>query len=448
MTSPTIRIAAAGDAILNRRISGLGDPDFLAFRDLVRGADVAIANFEMTTPRPPIVPAPTHGLAVSARPFVIDELRWLGFGLFNLANNHATAYGWQGYADTLDELGMRAVAVGGGGRTLAEARAPGYIDIDGRRVALVGVTTTNAEAVLAADGGRGTAGRPGANPLRFTLEYHLDDARFQRLADLDAAIGTHRSRRARAIFSRSARAAERDPDRLRFLGGDFRRAAEIGVRGRLHGPDIEALERSIAEAARQADLVVASIHCHEGVAGEWNGDGAPDFLVEAAHRAIDAGAHLVAGHGPHRLRGVELHRGRPILYSLGNLFLQVETVEPVPPEALVEEGLPGDAPPADYHDRISIDVDGRPAGFAADPVWWESLLVDAEFEAGELRRLRLHPLELGHALARPQRGVPRLVDAERGTAILERVAGLSTPFGAAVRVEVEGGRAVGVVNHT
>jgi poly-gamma-glutamate synthesis protein (capsule biosynthesis protein) len=445
MTSSTIRIAAAGDAILNRRISGLADPDFLAFRDLVRGADLAIANFEMTTPRPPIVPGPTHGLAVSARPFVIDELRWLGVGLFNLANNHATAFGWQGYADTLDELDTRAVAIAGGGRTLAEARAPGYVEVDGRRVALVGVTTTNAGVVLAADGGRGTAGRPGANPLRFTLEYHLDDARFRSLADLDAAIGTDRSRRARAMFSRSARAVERDPDRLRFLGGDFRRAAAVAVRGRLHGPDIEALERSIGEAARQADLVVVSIHCHEGVAGEWNGDSAPDFLVEAAHRAIDAGAHLVAGHGPHRLRGIELHRGRPVLYSLGNLFLEIETVEPVPPEALGEEGLPGDAAPADYHDRVWTDTDGTPAGFAADPVWWESLLVDADFEAGELRRLRLHPLELGHAMVRPQRGVPRLVDVARGTAILERVAALSTPFGTVLRVEIDDRRAVGIV---
>lgn len=37
-----------------------------------------------------------------------------------------------------------------------------------------------------------------------------------------------------------------------------------------------------------------------------------------AHAAIEAGADLVVGHGPHVLRGMEFHRGRLIAYSLGN----------------------------------------------------------------------------------------------------------------------------------
>ena len=36
-------------------------------------------------------------------------------------------------------------------------------------------------------------------------------------------------------------------------------------------------------------------------------------------RAVDAGADLVLGSGPHVLRGIELDRGRLIAYSLGNL---------------------------------------------------------------------------------------------------------------------------------
>ena len=38
-----------------------------------------------------------------------------------------------------------------------------------------------------------------------------------------------------------------------------------------------------------------------------------------AHAAVDAGADLVLGSGPHVLRGIELYRGRLIAYSLGNL---------------------------------------------------------------------------------------------------------------------------------
>jgi hypothetical protein len=39
-----------------------------------------------------------------------------------------------------------------------------------------------------------------------------------------------------------------------------------------------------------------------------------------AHAVIDAGADGVVGHGPHVLRGIELYRGKPIVYSLGNFL--------------------------------------------------------------------------------------------------------------------------------
>jgi hypothetical protein len=37
-----------------------------------------------------------------------------------------------------------------------------------------------------------------------------------------------------------------------------------------------------------------------------------------AHRAIDAGADIVWGHGPHVVRAVDLYKDRFIAYSLGN----------------------------------------------------------------------------------------------------------------------------------
>jgi Bacterial capsule synthesis protein PGA_cap len=42
-------------------------------------------------------------------------------------------------------------------------------------------------------------------------------------------------------------------------------------------------------------------------------------LRRFAHRAVDAGADLVLGSGPHVLRGMERYRNRLIAYSLGNL---------------------------------------------------------------------------------------------------------------------------------
>jgi Bacterial capsule synthesis protein PGA_cap len=67
----------------------------------------------------------------------------------------------------------------------------------------------------------------------------------------------------------------------------------------------------IAALRRTVDLVVAS--CHWGL-----GEEVLDYMTEIAHAAIDAGADLVIGHGPHYSLPVELYRGKPIFYGLGS----------------------------------------------------------------------------------------------------------------------------------
>jgi poly-gamma-glutamate capsule biosynthesis protein CapA/YwtB (metallophosphatase superfamily) len=41
-------------------------------------------------------------------------------------------------------------------------------------------------------------------------------------------------------------------------------------------------------------------------------------MTEIGHEAIDAGADLVIGHGPHYSLPIEVYKGRPIFYGLGN----------------------------------------------------------------------------------------------------------------------------------
>ena len=62
---------------------------------------------------------------------------------------------------------------------------------------------------------------------------------------------------------------------------------------------------------QRADIVVAS--CHWGL-----GEEVLDYMVEIAHAAIDAGADIVIGHGPHYSLPVEAYRGKPIFYGLGS----------------------------------------------------------------------------------------------------------------------------------
>ncbi len=90
--------------------------------------------------------------------------------------------------------------------------------------------------------------------------------------------------------------------------------------------DVPGAARAISEAKASADLVFVSMHGgaegadrehvplgHEEFLGEDRGD-----LRTFAHAAVDAGADLVIGHGPHVVRGVEIYRGRLVAYSLGN----------------------------------------------------------------------------------------------------------------------------------
>ena len=92
--------------------------------------------------------------------------------------------------------------------------------------------------------------------------------------------------------------------------------------------DTNGARRLVARARRRADVVVVLMHAgaegsdktHTPVGtevafGENRGD-----TRGFAHAAVDAGADLVLGSGPHVVRGIERYRGRLIAYSLGNFL--------------------------------------------------------------------------------------------------------------------------------
>ena len=69
--------------------------------------------------------------------------------------------------------------------------------------------------------------------------------------------------------------------------------------------------------------MIATIHAHQGATVLQPflfEDTPPDFLIELAHQSIDNGADAFVGHGPHILRGIEIYKGKPIFYDLGEFF--------------------------------------------------------------------------------------------------------------------------------
>lgn len=82
------------------------------------------------------------------------------------------------------------------------------------------------------------------------------------------------------------------------------------------------VSNAIADLRKQADIVVASFHW--GYRRE-----VLHYQREFAYAAIDAGADLVLGHGPHMILPLELHAGRPIVYGGGNFsFLYAHDSKP------------------------------------------------------------------------------------------------------------------------
>ena len=79
---------ATGDSIITRRVSNRTDKAFLDMVELIRGADSAFTNLEIVTPKEPWVPfSEFGGIHLGSPPFILDELKWMGFNLYSAANN-------------------------------------------------------------------------------------------------------------------------------------------------------------------------------------------------------------------------------------------------------------------------------------------------------------------------------------------------------------------------
>lgn len=433
----------AGDAMPARSLKVFDEPQYLALLDLCRSADVSFANLETTVRELHEGAAnPTPGTPMSTPPKLLDDLKWMGLRLLSCANNHATDYGVEGLMAMLAHLRRAGIAHAGAGANLAEARKPAYVDTPSGRVALIAATGFYPHGTQAAEQRPDALGRPGINPLGFATGYTVDDASLAALKRVSDQLGLTQQRvRQRAMFFSAQEAPEDSADGLSFLGQRFQRGAGFAVSTKVKAADAEANLRWIREAKRQADWVIFSLHNHEaGPAGALTAvtnvglEEPARFAVDFARAAIDAGADVVVGHGPHLTLGVEVYKDRPILYSLGNFIFQNDNVPVFPAESYERFGLDDKATPTDF---LDARTGNETRGFPASPEYWQSIIATCEFQDRRLSALRLHPLDLGHGLSRAQRGRPVLASGKVADAILERVQRLSGRFGTAITCEGE-----------
>lgn len=331
--SGEMTFALAGDAIITRKLSVYDEAEFLGLREIVQGATAAFVNLEILFHRfeEDVIPASASGgTYMQADPALAGEITWMGFDMVSRANNHTMDYGVGGLRHTDDAVEAVGLMHAGTGENLAR-------------------------------------GRPGLNPIRFATTYQITPVQMEALRDFREGMGYARG----------------TGDQIRMFGETFQLGDEYQAVSTLNEEDLQEILASVREAKRQANFVIFASHSHER--GRSNTEPA-EALVTLARAVIDAGADMFVGHGPHVLRGIEIYKGKPIFYSLGDFMFQPETVP---------------------------------------------------FQAGDNYR----KYGLGHGLERPQRGRPLLATGALGDKIIGDLQTFSEPFG----THIENRNGVGVV---
>ncbi|MDR7418044.1 MAG: CapA family protein [Armatimonadota bacterium] len=356
---PTWTLAAAGDVMLER------PPAANPAHEWLRQATVAFANLE--APLTDLGYPADKLIVLRGAPALAPALRQMGLTVVSFAHNHALDFGIAGLRQTLEVVEAAGVRVIGAGQDLSGALAPAITARDGVRVAWVGFAST------LPPGSSATPERPGVAPLRVRVRFEAD-----------------------------ASVMEEQPGTSPYVSTS------------VEPSDLDRAAAAVRDARRGADVVVVSIHW--GVPPGW---AAPfqgvlaDYQQPLAHALVDAGADVLLGHHPHTLHGVEIYRGRPILYSLGNFVFHA-----------MAEGR-----------RFAL---GRPAPpYRMDavrvPELDESAVFLLDFDGPRCVRVRVRPT------ASDRGGEQRPVIGSQASRILERMQSMCAAMGAGLAVSGDTG---------
>lgn len=254
-------------------INLLGNTDpkvpFAKVGPTLRAADLVISNLECCLHEPTVERSPeAEGFYV---PLALGEaLREAGIGIIGHANN--VTIGGPAIRSTCAELDRLGIAHAGAGIDRRHAYAPVVVERSGTRYGFLQRTSVHwPQDHAALDDYPGVAILPALTAYRPPFENHRT---------------VTRPGRAPEIVTWCERAA------------------------------LEEYRTAIAALRPQCDVLIASNHWGQNFE-------VLDYMTEIAHTAIDAGADVVMGHGPHFPLPVEIYKGRAIFYALGNLSFRI-----------------------------------------------------------------------------------------------------------------------------
>lgn len=421
-TNRILRIAATGDSFIATRLSSYTNPGFLKILEIIRSADIRFTNCEVLINDFKGYPAVQSGGTYAGNEnYIADELKWMGFNIVSRANNHAMDYREIGLIETSKNLDRVGIVHAGVGMNLGEAREPKYLETPSGRVALISVSSSFPMEAIAGASRPDIQGRPGLNPLRYTMTIEVLEEIFKVLVRIARAMGLE---------------VKEDAEEIRLFGQKFKKSSRFHITYEINKLDLEGNLKAIRDARRMADYVILSMHSHErGISL----DEPASFIEEFARKCVDEGVDVFIGHGPHVVRGIEIYKGKPILYSLGNFIFQNDLIRKQPADLYERYGLNWDATPADLYDaREKGNPETLTIGFkwfTHKQEYWESVLAYITLEDNVLREVKLYPLDLCHNMNRANRGKPIIAIGEKADKILMKIAKLSHKYNTKIKIE-------------
>jgi poly-gamma-glutamate capsule biosynthesis protein CapA/YwtB (metallophosphatase superfamily) len=438
------KLVTLGDLLYWRPVRSQIDSAMESALRLVRDADFATANhegtfFDIHTKRIPPSGASGGALMVGS-PDLAQDIKNLGVGFVSKANNHSVDWGTAGLLEELRLLDAASLPYAGAGANHAAARAAGFVDLPKGRVGVVSAASSFQNGAIPMDEDAEIPARPGISVLRTTSVQIVNAKEMAALQQMNAvgqaagvSIAGNNGVRGRGATSDQSGS----PAEITVLGQTYRLGEKSGRTWTMNKLDHFEILKEVRSAKKLADLVIFTIHAHEGQEAPGEGDTPypADFLPVLFHNVIDAGADVVAGHGSHALRGIEIYKGRPIFYGLSTFLFQgyiLSTQEGRDARNLdprfvsrgeTETRLNGSAPPG------VVDKTGLLGS------WDVSILPVMTYEGGRVKEIRIYPIDVRRSAQSRQSGLPRIASPELGRRILDLVRELSTPFGTDMRIE-------------
>ena len=401
-------------------------PEFEKVLRIVRGADFALANqegtaFDVKTKK---FAVNDQGALFPSDTAVAWDMKNMGLDMVSAANNHSVDYGGESLLENLRLLRAAGVAYAGAGANLREARAPTIVSTPKGRVGVVATAGTFKPMFAAADGRGDMVARPGISTVRTTVLQQVTPREMALLQQLRAMR--------QPPGSPTIAADTALPQQLMVLDQVYQLADKPGLSYRINQFDLKDIMQAVRTAKQNSDLTVFTIHGHQSATGDDDNYHVPaDYLVKLFHSVVDAGADVVAGHGNHLLRGIEIYKGKPIFYGLSSFVFAVRpagTTVGQEPRLLNAPGPTG--PLADRY--------VRQIGGGATLSMWESIVATTQWEGGKLKEIRIYPIDLNASGSKPK-GVPSLADPALAKKILEEMRKYSAEFGTKVQIEGEVG---------